>query len=94
MRYIGSKANLIKNIETCISQNIKTKQKSFCDIFSGTGVVARYFKPQYEIISNDALFFSYIIQKSLVENNFSPTFSKLKSTVSNPFDYLENATLS
>ncbi len=93
MRYIGSKANLLKNIETCVSQNIKIKQKSFCDIFSGTGVVARYFKPQYEIISNDALFFSYIIQKSFIESNSEPTFSKLHNTVKNPFSYLENAEL-
>ena len=93
MRYIGSKANLLKNIENCISTNIHTRQKTFCDIFSGTGVVARYFKSQYEIISNDVLFFSYIIQKSLVENNFIPTFDKLKTTVNNPFDYLENTSL-
>ena len=72
MRYIGSKTNLLKNIESCISLNIHTKQKSFCDIFSGTGVVARYFKPQYEIISNDVLYFSYLIQKSLIENNKIP----------------------
>lgn len=93
MRYIGSKANLLRNIENCISTNIHIRQKSFCDIFSGTGVVAQYFKPKYEIISNDALFFSYIIQKSLVENNLVPTFDKLKRSVTNPFDYLENATL-
>ncbi|WP_178842436.1 Dam family site-specific DNA-(adenine-N6)-methyltransferase [uncultured Treponema sp.] len=94
MRYIGSKANLLRNIEDCISTNIHTKQKSFCDIFSGTGIVARYFKPQYEIVSNDALFFSYIIQKSLVENNETPAFSKLHATITDPFDYLENASLS
>lgn len=93
MRYIGSKVNLVKNIESCIFQNIHTKQKSFCDIFSGTGVVARYFKPQYEILSNDVLFFSYVIQKSLVENNEFPTFSKLKAEIANPFDYLEHSTL-
>lgn len=93
MRYIGSKANLLRNIENCISTNIHIRQKSFCDIFSGTGVVAQYFKPKYEIISNDALFFSYAIQKSIVENNFIPTFDKLRLSVKNPFDYLENATL-
>lgn len=93
MRYIGSKVNLLKNIEFCISQNILTKQESFCDIFSGTGVVARYFKPQYKIISNDVLYFSYLIQKSLVENNVIPSFSKLKSEIGNPFIYLEETEL-
>jgi len=91
MRYIGSKAKLLNNIENCISVNIQTKQKIFCDIFSGTGAVARYFKSQYEIISNDALFFSYIIQKALIENNSSPTFDKLRTSVNDPFYYLENA---
>ena len=93
MRYIGSKANLLRHIDNCISTNIHIRQKSFCDIFSGTGVVAQYFKPKYEIISNDALFFSYAIQKSIVENNSIPTFDKLRLSVNNPFDYLENATL-
>lgn len=93
MRYIGSKANLLRIIENFISQNIRTKQESFCDIFSGTGVVARYFKPQFEIISNDTLFFSYIIQKSLVENNEMPAFAKLRTSIADPFDYLENAAL-
>ncbi len=90
MRYIGSKANLLSAIEKCINTNIQTKQKTFCDIFSGTGVVARYFKPQYKIISNDSLYFSYVIQKAFVENNFSPTFDILKSTVENPFYYFES----
>lgn len=93
MRYIGSKANLLHHIENCIATNILIKQNSFCDIFSGTGVVARYFKPQYEIISNDSLYFSYVIQKALVESNAAPTFSKLKKTIKNPFDYLENSEL-
>ena len=90
MRFIGSKANLLKNIEECITTNIHTKQKVFCDIFSGTGIVARYFKPDYEIISNDTLYFSYVIQKALIENNKTPLFVKLKKTITDPFDYLEN----
>ena len=93
MRYIGSKANLVKNIESCILKNIHTQQRSFCDIFSGTGVVARYFKPNYEITSNDVLYFSYIIQKALIENNSVPTFSNLKSEIENPISYLENTSI-
>lgn len=91
MRYIGSKANLLKNIDSILSQNVSEKQDSFCDIFSGTSVVAQHFKSQYKIISNDALYFSYIIQKAFVEGKKKPAFSKLKKLVANPFDYLENA---
>lgn len=93
MRYIGSKANLLTAIENCINTNVKVKQKTFCDIFSGTGVVARYFKPHYKIISNDSLYFSYVIQKAFVENNISPTFSNLKPLLEKPFYYLENTEL-
>jgi len=90
LRYIGSKINLLDKIENCINQNIHTQQESFCDIFSGTGIVARHFKPVYRIISNDSLYFSYVIQKAFIENNKTPTFSRLKKTVENPLVYLEN----
>lgn len=93
MRYIGSKVNLLTNIESCISENIKTPQASFCDIFSGTAVVARHFKSQYQIISNDSLYFSYVIQKAYVENNLGLNFSKLKNSIGNPFLFLENENL-
>lgn len=93
MRYIGSKVNLLANIESCITENIKTPQASFCDIFSGTAVVARYFKSKYKIISNDSLYFSYVIQKAYVENNSNLKFSKLKNDIRNPFLFLENENL-
>lgn len=59
MRFIGSKANLLNNIEAVINENVQNTGGVFCDIFSGTSSVAQHFKPQYEIISNDALYFSY-----------------------------------
>lgn len=90
MRYIGSKANLLKNIDLVISENTSGNETVFCDIFSGTGAVARYFKPKYEVHSNDMLHFSYVIQKATVENNSRPSFSKLKNIgISDPFKFLE-----
>lgn len=90
MRFIGSKAKLLKNIETVISENADGNEEIFCDIFSGTGSVARYFKPRYEIISNDTLHFSYVIQKATIENNYTPEFSKLRSIgIRDPFRFLE-----
>lgn len=89
MRYIGSKANIVSSIAECIKENIHTEQSSFCDVFSGTGIVSQYFKNQYEIISNDSLYFSYIIQKAFIENNENPLFKELKS----PFEYLEDSVL-
>ncbi|OUO94395.1 Dam family site-specific DNA-(adenine-N6)-methyltransferase [Cloacibacillus sp. An23] len=90
MRFIGSKAKLLKNIDMVISENTEGNEKTFCDIFAGTGSVARYFKPRYEIISNDTLYFSYVIQKATIENNSTPEFSKLKSIgILDPFRFLE-----
>jgi len=91
LRYIGSKANLLNNIQSCINENIKTEQKVFCDIFSGTTVVSQYFKSTYEIISNDSLYFSYVLQKAFIENNTTPKFTNLKRTISEPLSYLENS---
>ena len=70
MRFIGSKNLLLKNIEYVINQNIKNWKslETFCDIFSGTTVVSRYFKKYFKIISNDLLYFSYVIQRCYVQN--------------------------
>lgn len=91
LRFIGSKSNLLTNIESVINQNVQETGGVFCDIFSGTGSVARYFKPHYEIHSNDALYFSYVIQKATIENNTKPSFEKLKSIgILDPMSFLED----
>lgn len=90
MRFIGSKTNLLKNIDAVISENTTGNETIFCDIFSGTGAVARHFKPKYEVYSNDTLHFSYVIQKATIENNIKPLFSKLKNIgIGDPFKFLE-----
>jgi len=74
MRFIGSKENLIFFIERVI-QEMRVKGKIFLDIFSGTTKVAQHFKKKgYHIISNDNLYFSYILQKTYIENNTIPKF--------------------
>jgi adenine-specific DNA-methyltransferase len=80
VRFIGSKNLLLKNIEYIINQNIKNWQSltTFCDIFSGTTVVARYFKKYFRIISNDLLYFSYVMQRCYIQNNLTPSFDKIK----------------
>jgi len=83
MRYIGSKKLLLGDIERVIDENIKDAE-TFCDIFSGTVCVGDYFKKKYKIITNDLLYFSFCIQKALIENNSVPDFKKLKF---NPVEY-------
>lgn len=91
MRYIGNKTNLLNNIDQVIKENCDGEEKIFCDLFSGTSSVARYFKNRYKIISNDLLYFSYVLQKATIENNNIPEFKKLKNKLKteNILDYLE-----
>ena len=91
MRYIGNKTNLLNNIDQVIKENCDGEEKIFCDLFSGTSSVAIYFKNRYKIISNDLLYFSYVLQKATIENNNIPEFKKLKNKLKteNILDYLE-----
>lgn len=79
MRFIGNKTSLLDIIKSFINENVAYNEDMiFCDLFSGTSSVARYFKDYYEIISNDNLYFSYILQKATIENNEIPSFETLK----------------
>lgn len=95
MRFIGNKTNLLDNINQVLIENCNGSEKVFCDIFSGTSSVARYFKDKYKIISNDLLYFSYVLQKATIENNQIPDFENLKSilNVNDILEYLENVDL-
>lgn len=91
MRYIGSKVLLLDYIKNVVDE-LAPDAKSMCDIFSGTTSVSRHFKENFEIISNDLLYFSYVLQKATIENNFIPNFEKLKTVldINDVFSYLEN----
>lgn len=72
MHYIGSKEKLLPFLETEITNRIDSsgmQGKIFCDLFAGTGVVGKHFaKSDYKIISNDAEYFSYIINHANLIN--------------------------
>lgn len=88
MRFIGCKTLLLDKIENVINENIK-EAKSFCDLFSGTSTVARFFKNRYKIISNDLLYFSYVLQKGTVEIDSMPKFDLLKNQgINDPINYI------
>ena len=99
MRFIGCKTNLLDEINVVINSNCKNS-KTFCDLFSGTGTVGLFFKKNYEIISNDLLYFSYILQKGSISINNQITFKKLYSNleidcdnsdlIDNVIEYLNN----
>jgi len=80
MRYIGNKEKIVKEIENVINDNIKDKIVSFCDLFSGTGIVGHHFRSKYKIISNDILHSAHVLshaylnsEDNIFENlNFDP----------------------
>ncbi|HGE72316.1 TPA: hypothetical protein ENX78_15865 [Candidatus Poribacteria bacterium] len=77
MRFIGCKEKLLDFIGDFVRQK-DIKFKTFCDLFAGTGSVAKYFKRLgYKIISNDLLYFSYVLQKVYTEQNQYPKFIEL-----------------
>ena len=92
MRFIGNKTNLLENIKQVIDENCDGTNEIFCDIFSGTGSVSRYFKPYYQVISNDILYFSYLLTASTIENNTVPEFTTLKEHgINDPIGFLESS---
>ena len=60
MRYLGSKIKLLSAIEEVIAEN-EIEGETFADLFAGTGCVGDYFKNRYKIISNDFLYYSYVM---------------------------------
>ena len=74
MNYIGSKHKLSNFIfetvaETC-GNNLS--QKTFCDLFAGTGIVGRNFKTSVkQVISNDVEYYSYVLNRNYIGNHIA-----------------------
>lgn len=73
MNYIGSKYSLIdfltETIEKIVGHGYQKKNSVFADLFAGTGIVGSRFRELgYNVISNDIQYYSYIINKHLIEN--------------------------
>ena len=90
MRYIGGKENLLNFIDSVINEKVD-RAETFADIFAGTAVVAKHFKKKnYAIISNDILYFSYLIQRTYIQNNSAPSFHKTGKNIYEIYDELNN----
>jgi adenine-specific DNA-methyltransferase len=72
MNYIGSKHKLSSFIfdtvrNTC-GENLS--QFVFCDLFAGTGIVGRTFKPFVkQVIANDVEYYSYVLNRNYIGNH-------------------------
>lgn len=87
MRYIGNKTKLLQEIETLlIDKKIYKDDLSFFDAFTGTASVSNYFKDKYNVITNDNLYFSYVLSQAKL-NAPTAMFEKLGF---DPFDYFNN----
>lgn len=77
LRYIGGKSQLLNCIEAVLKR-CNREVGTIVDLFAGTGVVSRKFKScGYRVISNDFLYFSYVLQKCYITLNKLPDFSHL-----------------
>lgn len=71
MNFIGSKYKLSKFIKSEIEKIVgEMRDKVFCDLFAGTGAIARSFKTESKkIIANDFEYYSYVLNKNYIENH-------------------------
>jgi adenine-specific DNA-methyltransferase len=80
MNYIGSKQKLSSFISNAVHSVVGNdiSQKTFCDIFAGTGIVGRNFKPLVKkVISNDLEYYSYVLNKNYIENHQEIDYTNL-----------------
>lgn len=88
MRYIGCKTLMLQNILRVIRENTENVN-IVTDIFCGTGTVAKAFKNEgYKVNANDSLYFSYVLNKGILESMFPP-----KKELAEAIKYLNNLSL-
>ena len=80
MNYIGSKHKLFPFISETITSVVgdDLSQKTFCDLFAGTGIVGRNFKTQVkQVITNDVEYYSYVLNRNYIGNHKSVASEEL-----------------
>ena len=72
MNYIGSKYSLLSFLETSIEEVSGYKNGEnyiFGDLFAGTGIVGQTYKAKgCTVIANDIQYYSYVLNKHVIEN--------------------------
>jgi adenine-specific DNA-methyltransferase len=72
LNYIGSKNKLSTFLKKAIKQTVGNdlSQLIFCDLFAGTGIVGRNFKPLVkQVIANDVEYYSYVLNQNYIGNS-------------------------
>lgn len=81
MRYLGNKTRLLSFIEEVIEKH-NIEGQTFGDLFAGTCSVGDYFKNRYNIISNDFMYYSYVISRARLFYREIPSFNKFSEKYS------------
>lgn len=68
---------MLSSIEEVIKEN-NIKGETFADLFSGTGCIGDHFKDRYQILSNDFLYYSYVISRAKLKNESIPRFARFR----------------
>lgn len=74
MNYIGSKHKLSSFIFETVTKicGRDLSNKTFCDLFAGTGIVGRNFKPFVkQVIANDVEYYSYVLNRNYIGNHIA-----------------------
>lgn len=75
--YIGNKRKLLDLIAQALEHTTKSEVPTFLDMFSGSGVVARFAKTLgYRVIANDWEPYAKVINGCYITNNEAPQFTR------------------
>jgi len=85
MNYIGSKQKLSTFIFETVSETVGSLENTvFCDLFAGTGIVGRTFKPFVkEVLANDVEYYSYVLNRNYIGNNTKISSEKMLEELNN-----------
>lgn len=86
MNYIGSKHKLSSFISETVTKVVGEDLSSqvFCDLFAGTGIVGRIFKPRVkQVISNDVEYYSFVLNRNYIGNFKNFNFKELIESLNN-----------
>lgn len=94
MRFIGSKKKLLQEIDGILRPHLDGTEQTFVDLFSGSNVVGEYFSDRYKIISNDIMYFSYVLARGSLSISQVPNFEKLQQEgIIDPLQFLSSQPL-
>lgn len=77
MNYIGSKYSLLGELRAMLGRHGIAGGR-FCDLFSGTSVVAQMARASgFQVLANDLQHYSYVMQKAFLELDGYPDYGRL-----------------